>query len=102
MLDEREKMQIAEIVSTVIDHKLTEMRKEVLAGFVEVLDWHNDNFAKIMQQTNDRTVGEMMKAKREVIEIRTREYEERKAQEVIQAQKSARRGFTAKAAASAK
>jgi hypothetical protein len=98
MLDEREKMQIMEIVATVIDHKLTEMRKEILAGFVEVLDWHNDNFAKIMQQTNDRSMAEMMKAKREVIEIRTREYEERKAAERAEVEKSARRGFTAKAA----
>lgn len=89
MLDEREKMQIAEIVIAVIDHKLTEMRKEIIAGFVEVLDWHNDNFAKIMQAMNDRRIAELVKTKREIIEIHTREVE---AEQV----KASRRGFTAK------
>ncbi len=99
MLDEREKMQIAEIVCRAIDHKLNEMRKEILAGFVEVLDWHNDNFAKIMQDSNGRAIAEIVKSKREVIEIRTREYEENKAREAAETAKSNRRGFTAKASA---
>lgn len=92
-LDAREQLQIAEIVSRCIDHKLTELRKEILDGFVEVLDWHNDNFAKIMDQTNNRTIAELTKTQREVIEIRAREREEA---EQSEAAKSARRGFTAK------
>lgn len=95
-LDDREKRQIADIVVMVIDAKLDELRKEILAGFVECLDWHNDNFAKIMAQTNQQTVAELTKTHREVIEVRSREYEERKAGERKEAQKSARRGFTAK------
>jgi hypothetical protein len=91
MLDDREKMQIAEIVNKVIDHKLDELRKEILEGFVEALDWHNDNFAKIMEQTNNSTVAQLTKTHREVIEIRSQEV-------AAEREKSARRGFTAKAA----
>ena len=105
-LDQREQMQIAEIVSRVMDHKLDELRKEILEGFVAALDWHNDNFAKIMKQTNDRSIAEITKTQREVIEVRSRQYEERlaaeRAHEQAEAEKSRRRGFTAKSAASAK
>ena len=100
-LDAREQLQIAEIVSRCIDHKLDELKKDIVAGFVEALDWHNDNFAKIMAQTNEKSIAEITKTQREVIEVRSKQYEERlareRAEEQAAAQKSARRGFTAKA-----
>lgn len=95
-LDDRERRQIADIVIMVIDAKLDNLRKEIIAGFVEALDWHNDNFAKIMAQTNQATVSELTKKQREVIEIRTRDDEERRLRDQAEAEKSARRGFTAK------
>jgi hypothetical protein len=89
-LDDKEKHQIAEIVSLVIDSKLTELRKEIIAGFVEIIDWHNDNFAKIMEQSNSKTFAEITKRQREVIELRSQESQTEKAKE---AEKSARLGF---------
>ena len=80
-LSHQEKLEIAEIVAFVLEGKLDDMRKEIMAGFVECLDWHNDNFAKIIQDRNGVIVGEITKRQREVIEIHTKEKQEKELKE---------------------
>lgn len=99
-LSEQERMQIAEVVYTVLDDRLSAMTKEIIAGFIEALDWHNDNFAKIMEQTNNKTLNFLEKKKREVIEVRSKDYVEsamaRQAVRDKEAEISSRVGFVPK------
>lgn len=99
-LSDKEKMQIADIVHRVLDQRLDELRKAILNGFINALDWHNENFAKIMEHTNDRTLSFMEKKKREVIEINSKQYVEqamgRQANAKKEAKISERVGFVPK------
>lgn len=97
-LSQKEKIEIAEIVSFVLEGKLSEISKEIVAGFAECIDWHNDNFAKIMQERNGLVISELAKQQREVIEIHTKKKEEKEEREKRQAEITASKsvGFIAK------
>jgi hypothetical protein len=70
-LSAQEELQIAEIVARVLDAKLDDLKKDIVNGFVEAVDWHNENFARIMQNRNDQTLDALYKRERERIEIQT-------------------------------
>lgn len=88
-LSDKEKREIAEIVVLVLDSRLNQFRKEIVAGFAECIDWHNENFAKIMEEQNKKTVEPLLKKRQEQIEVRTQEVAHEK-------EVSTRLGFTAK------
>jgi hypothetical protein len=59
MLSDREKRQLAEVFASVLRPFIDELKQEIVAACVEILDQQANDFAQVMQAQADSTVGEI-------------------------------------------
>lgn len=51
-MNEREKLELAEVFSTVLEARMQELYTQIAAGFVEILNCLMEDLAKVMEDQN--------------------------------------------------
>lgn len=51
-LSNAERLEITEIVDTVFRVHFDQLKKEIIGGYIEVMDWYTDNLAKLLMAQN--------------------------------------------------